>query len=127
MAVFSLTYFRHSWKKGLGRRQNGDKVNSTPREPTLANSKVPGKKARRALDTQTSRRRSGVVGGRCFFVLEDPSDGLQDGQKELEKLPLARRGVGARPVTGSPHLAETKSGGVRWDTQVVCWCGLSLA
>lgn len=81
--------------------------------PTRAhprNPKSPGKKARRALDTQTSRRRSGVVGGRCFFVLEDPSDGLQD-TEGAEKLSAAPAwGVGGTSLSqGSPHLQQRQS------------------
>lgn len=69
-----------------------------------------------------------MVGGRCFFVLEDPSDGLQDAEG-AEKLSAAlRRGGGGTSLSqGATPAAETKSSGVRWDTQVVCWCGLSLA
>ena len=75
--------------------------------------KVPGEESTSGrLIHRRPRRRSGVAGGTCFFVLEDPNDGLQDTEGAGKLSAAPGLGWGHVLVTGEPTpAAETKSAG----------------
>lgn len=75
--------------------------------------RVPGEESTSGrLIHRRPQRRSGVAGGTCFFVLEDPSDGLQDTEGAGKLSAAPGLGWGHVLVTGEPTpAAETKSAG----------------
>ena len=73
--------------------------------------KVPGEESTSGrLIHRRARRRSGVAGGTCFFVLEDPNDGLQDTEGAGKLSAAPGLGWGHSPLSqGSPHPQQRQS------------------